>query len=91
MGATSGGRPAKASGEPALAAATDYRSRRGAKSNPCLAWAGLSRDQAGQTTVEYMLLVAVLVVALALSLDVVPSALAELLNGLGELLGRTYP
>lgn len=38
-----------------------------------------------------MLLVAVLVVALALSLDVVPNALAELLNGLGELLGRAYP
>lgn len=91
MGATSGGRPAKVSGEPNSADAPDYRSRRGAKSNPCLAWARLSRDQAGQTTVEYMLLVAVLVVALALSLDVVPSALAELLNGLGELLGRAYP
>lgn len=85
-----------ASDKMAPAAAPDYRSPRDGKSNHCRAaggraLAGLLRRQEGQTTVEYMLLVAVLVVALAASLDVVPKALAELLNGLGDLLGRTYP
>lgn len=78
-------------------AGPNYKSPRDGKSNHCrpapLAprLAGLLQHQQGQTTVEYMLLVAVVVVALAASISVLPKALAELLNGLAELLGQTYP
>ncbi len=47
--------------------------------------------QRGQTTVEYMLLVAILVVAMAFSLEVLFGALQSLFKQLGGELAKPYP
>ncbi|MCA1987594.1 MAG: hypothetical protein LDL07_00395 [Desulfarculus sp.] len=47
--------------------------------------------QAGQTTVEYLLLVAVLIVAMAASLEVLFGALSSLFRDLGGVIGQPYP
>lgn len=73
----------------------DYMVIAGVKSNSASAWALFPRQlfacQAGQTTVEYLLLVAVLIVAMAASLEVLFGALSSLFRDLGGVIGQPYP
>lgn len=71
----------------------DYRFPGKAKSNHNLArcLTKLLPATQGQTTVEYMLFVAIIVVAMAGSLSLVFEALAYLFNGLGSLISKPYP
>lgn len=73
--------------------AENYRHGPGDKSNAPAgrAWARRLWRASGQTTVEYMLLVAVLVVAMAGGLQVLFEALAFLFTALGELISSPYP
>lgn len=73
--------------------AKNYRHGPGDKSNG-LAGGGLARRlwrASGQTTVEYMLLVAIVVVAMAGGLQVLFEALAVLFKALGDLISQPYP
>ncbi|MFH1058577.1 MAG: hypothetical protein V1797_07860 [Pseudomonadota bacterium] len=71
----------------------DYKIPGKAKSNRKLArcLTKLLPATQGQTTVEYMLFVAIIVVAMAGSLSVLFDALAYLFNGLGSLISKPYP
>lgn len=73
--------------------AKNYRHGPGDKSNSPVG-GGLARrlgGASGQTTVEYMLLVAIVVVAMAGGLQVLFEALAVLFKVLGELISSPYP
>ena len=70
----------------------------GNKSNICGAAAAafemagkLLRDQRGQGTVEYMLAIVVIVVAMASSLDVLFGALEDLFDNLTGEISKPYP
>jgi Flp pilus assembly pilin Flp len=76
----------------------DYRSMFLSKSNykavvgrPKLRLGRLAREQAGQTTVEYMLVVVLLVVGMAAALQALFPAMQVLFNRLAGLIALPYP
>lgn len=72
--------------------AENYRHGPGDKSNGLAGgWARRLGGASGQTTVEYMLLVAIVVVAMAGGLQVLFEALAALFKTLGDLISSPYP
>jgi|Deesub1362A_J573_1020465.scaffolds.fasta_scaffold08884_2 Flp pilus assembly pilin Flp len=54
-----------------------------------LAWR--LRDRAGQGTVEYMLIIVILIAPMAAALTLLFDAFETLYNKLGYLIGRPYP
>ncbi len=53
--------------------------------------AHLSRSSPAQVTVEYMLVIIILIVPMAMAMDVLFEALQVLFNKLGYIMGRPYP
>jgi Flp pilus assembly pilin Flp len=51
----------------------------------------LLAEQGGQTTVEYMLITAVIIMGMAVSLEVLFGALSSLLSDLGIMVSSPYP
>jgi len=51
----------------------------------------LARSSPAQVTVEYMLVIVILIVPMAMALDVLFEALQVLFNKLGYIMGRPYP
>ena len=51
----------------------------------------LARSSPAQVTVEYMLVIVILIVPMAMALDVLFEALQVLFNKLGYIMGQPYP